>query len=108
MCRGDNRVARALWRPRHHRAMGIFTSRAGRVIGAKWPAAGQRRSRDFTYWPAAPCAIRCMLVGAVRHARRRMAHGSAALVAAARDFLAVAAVRGCSGDVVTAGLFSRV
>ncbi|KZV19287.1 hypothetical protein F511_36980 [Dorcoceras hygrometricum] len=29
------------------RAMGIFTSPAGRAIGARWPAAGKRWSRDF-------------------------------------------------------------
>ncbi|KZV44687.1 hypothetical protein F511_30914 [Dorcoceras hygrometricum] len=83
------------------RALAARLEQGGRPLGS----AGRATS---TYWPAAPCSSRCTLVGAVRHARRTMAHGSAALVAAARDLLAAAAVRGCSGDVVTAGLFSRV
>ncbi|KZV13630.1 hypothetical protein F511_45207 [Dorcoceras hygrometricum] len=44
----------------------------------------------------------------LRLLRRTMVHGSAALVAVARDLLAAAAVRRCSDDVVTADLFSRV
>ncbi|KZV56615.1 hypothetical protein F511_13846 [Dorcoceras hygrometricum] len=98
MCGGDHRITSALWRARRassRRALAARLEQGGRPLGR----AGRATS---TYWPAAPCASRCMLVGAVRHARRTMAHGSAALVAAARDLLAAAAVRGCSGDVVTA------